>query len=236
MMHNLPNYIVITFILTTLLTFILFYLILKKSSLKNKTTSITIGLLFWLTIQAFLSYSLFYVDTVGDMPPKFALLGFMPAFIFMAVLFNTKKGRVFIDSLPLRDLTFLSIVRIPVEIVLFWLFINNVIPEILTFEGRNFDILAGITAPIVAYFAFSKEKLNRNLLLGWNIICLLLLINIVLNAVLSFPTVFQQFAFEQPNIGILYFPFFWLPSFIVPIVFFTHFVSIRRLLKINPKT
>ncbi|MBL4624925.1 MAG: hypothetical protein JKY42_07285 [Flavobacteriales bacterium] len=125
----------------------------------------------------------------------------------------------------------MSIIRIPVERVLWWLFLNSTIPEILTFEGRNFDILAGIMAPIIAYFGFVKGSISNKFLLVWNVLSLMLLLNIVLNAMFSFPTVFQQFAFDQPNLGILYFPFFWLPSFIVPVVFFTHFVSIRQLLE-----
>ncbi len=121
--------------------------------------------------------------------------------------------------------------RIPVEIVLFWLFQNKAIPELITFEGRNFDIIAGITAAIIAYFGFTKQTINRNILLIWNFICLGLLINIVVNALFSAPSPIQKFAFEQPNIAILNFPFCWLPTFIVPIVLFGHLASIRQLLK-----
>lgn len=149
----------------------------------------------------------------------------------MFVLFRSKKGKEFIDSLPLKQITLISIVRIPVELVLWWLFIYKAIPEALTFEGRNFDVLAGLTAPLVVYFGFVKNKLGRKVILWWNIVSLGLLINIILNAMFSFPTIMQLHAFNEPNTGILYFPFFWLPSFIVPIVLFTHFVSIRRLMR-----
>ena len=56
-------------------------------------------------------------------------------------------------------------------------------------------------------------------------------INIVVNAILSAPFTFQQFAFDQPNVAVLYFPFVWLPCFIVPVVLFSHLVLIRQLLK-----
>jgi hypothetical protein len=69
------------------------------------------------------------------------------------------------------------------------------------------------------------------MILVWNFICLALLANIVINALLSTPFPFQQFAFDQPNIAILYFPFNWLPTFIVPVVLFGHLLSIRRLMK-----
>lgn len=231
MIENLPNYITIVFGLTTMATFYLFHTAIKQSSLGNKANFIALGMIAWLIFQMVLSLNLYYLNTAGAIPPRFPLFSFLPTFALIIVLFNTKAGKTFIDSLPLDKLTLLNIIRIPVEVVLFWLFIHHAIPELLTFEGRNFDILAGISAPLVYYFGFIRNKFSKKLILGWNIVCLLLLINIVFMAALSFPTVLQQFAFDQPNIGLLYFPFFWLPSFIVPIVFFTHFVSIRRLIK-----
>lgn len=131
----------------------------------------------------------------------------------------------------LKTLTLVHIVRIPVEIVLYWLFLYEKVPELMTFEGRNFDILAGLTAPIVYYFGFVKKKLDRKFIVIWNGLGLLLLMNIVINAILSAPLPFQQFAFDQPNIAIFYFPFIWLPTFIVPVVLFAHMVAIQRLFK-----
>jgi hypothetical protein len=72
---------------------------------------------------------------------------------------------------------------------------------------------------------------NKTLLLAWNFICLGLLLNIVINAALSIRSPVQQFAFDQPNIAVLHFPFVLLPSFIVMIVLFSHLVAIQRLLK-----
>jgi len=91
------------------------------------------------------------------------------------------------------------------------------------------DILAGITAPIVGFFGVSKSKMGKTSLLVWNFVCLGLLLNIVINAILSAPSPFQQFGFDQPNVAILNFPFSWLPAFIVPLVLFAHLAAIRKL-------
>jgi len=99
----------------------------------------------------------------------------------------------------------------------------------MTFEGRNFDILAGITAPFVAWLAFRTGKTNRMLLVIWNVFALLLLLNIIINAAFSLPSPIQQFAFEQPNRAVLYFPYIWLPSVVVPIVLFAHLASLFQL-------
>ena len=104
----------------------------------------------------------------------------------------------------------------------------------MTFEARNFDIIAGITAPFIAYFGFTKKMVGRRIILLWNFICLALLINIVVHALLSAPISFQKLAFGQPNVAILFFPFSWLPTFIVPIVFLGHLILIRQLIKFTP--
>ena len=124
----------------------------------------------------------------------------------------------------------MHIVRIPVELVLLWLSIYKTVPDLMTFEGRNFDIISGITAPLVYYWGFVKYKMRHTLLIVWNTACLALLFNIVINAILSTPYPFQQFAFDQPNIALFYFPFVWLPCCIVPLVLFSHLVTIRQLI------
>jgi hypothetical protein len=233
MIENLPTYISVVFELTTVTTLLLFYWTVKKSNFdltSKKANSIFFGLALWLTIQAILTINNVYNSDTTSNPPKLLLFGILPTISAIILLFATRKGRQFIDSLPLINITYLNIVRIPVELVLLWLFQIKAVPQLMTFEGRNFDILAGITAPFIAYFGLTKGKLSRQIVLVWNFICLGLLINIVVNALLSAPFPIQKFALDQPNIAILNFPFNWLPTFIVPIVLFGHLTSIRRLL------
>jgi hypothetical protein len=165
-----------------------------------------------------------------SMPPRFPLLA-GPPLLFLVFLFLTRGGRRFIDRFDLKWMTWVHVVRIPVEITLFLLFREKLVPELMTFEGRNFDIISGITAPLMVLFAFTGRSPKRGMLLAWNFICLLLVLNIVIHAVLAAPSPFQQLAFDQPNVGILYFPFVWLPCCVVPIVFFCHFAAIRKLLR-----
>ena len=234
MLDHLPIYISLCFGLTTLASLLLFSWVISNAQAektRKATVLIVTCLVIWLVIQAVLSLLKFYKADSGSFPPKIMLAGILPPLLTIVLLFSTIKGRRFIDSLPLQKLTYLHIVRIPVEIVLYWLYLHKAVPELMTFEGRNFDILAGITAPILAYFGLTKAKWNHRIILVWNFICLGLLINIVVNALLSARTPIQQFAFDQPNIAIEYFPFSWLPTFIVPVVLFGHLVSIRQLWK-----
>ena len=222
MIPELPLYINIVFIITTLLTVFLFY---RAANRSITTLTVITG---WMLVQAGLAFSGFYTVT-DTFPPRFALIA-VPAIVFIIILFLVPAGRKYLDGLDLRTMTILHIVRIPVELTLYWLFLNKAVPEIMTFAGRNFDIIAGITAPIIFYIGFTNNQPRKTILVAWNLLCLGLLFNIVITAVFSAPSSFQQFGLEQPNIAILYFPFVWLPCCVVPLVLLSHLAGLRKLL------
>lgn len=212
----------IIFILTTVITVYVFWKATARSM------PFLIIAIVWLALQTIISITGFYKVT-DTAPPRFILL-ILPPVLFIISLFFTKKGRSFIDGTNIRLLTILHTVRIPVEIVLFMLFLQKMVPGIMTFEGRNLDVISGITAPVMYYFVFVKKSISSKLLIAWNLLCLGLLMNIVVIAVLSAPFPFQRFAFDQPNIGLFSFPFVWLPCCVVPLVLFSHLISLRQLL------
>ncbi|NNE98979.1 MAG: hypothetical protein HKN25_08155 [Pyrinomonadaceae bacterium] len=233
MIDSVPQYVSVTFVLTTFLTVgILCYAIQVKNLASRPANLAFLMVAFWLVFQAVLSITGFFLDTTA-VPPRFPLIA-VPTLFFIAFLFVFYR-EAFIEQLPLRVLTVIHIVRIPVEIVLWWLYQADQVPRLMTFEGRNFDILAGFTAPLIAWLAFRQGKINRPLLVIWNIVCLILLTNIVVNAILSVPGPIQQFAFDQPNRAVLNFPFVWLPAIIVPIVLFSHLTSLWQLFGGTPQ-
>ena len=223
MITELPLYVYIGFGLATFLT-VFFLFLASNKNIRALVLIIVLG-----TIQAILAFQGYFADTTTE-PPSFIFL-FPPVFILIILLFVTKNGKAFIDQLDLKYLTILHVVRIPVELTLYWLFLDQYVPELMTFSGWNFDILAGITAPFIFYLGYLKKKLTIRILLAWNIICLGLLFTIIALALLSAPLPFQTLAFDQPNIGVLYFPFIWLPGIIVPVVLFSHLASIRQLIR-----
>lgn len=223
MLPNLPAYITIVFILTVILAL---WFLLKAS---YSETALIVAIV-WLAIQGVLSYTGFYLNSAG-IPPRIAL-AILPPLVLIILVLTTKRGKKFIRRLDLKTLHLLHIVRIPVELCLYWLSLHKAVPELMTFAGHNFDIITGITA-IILYFTCFKGRAVRsvNLLFGWNIIGLVMLGSIVVKGILSAPTAFQQLAFDEPNIAVLYFPFVWLPSFIVMVVLFSHLVMIKRLME-----
>lgn len=220
-MDNLPLSISLVF---GLITFSLVGLFYKACHYSKPTLLLLIG---WLVIQSILGLSGCFLKT-DAMPPRL-LLAVLPTLLLIFGLFATTNGRQFIDRLDLKTLTLMHTLRIPIEMVLYGLFVYKKVPELMTFAGRNYDILSGISACFVLYYGFIQKKLSTIIILIWNFICLGLLLNIVIHAVLAAPFPFQQLAFEQANIAVLYFPFNWLPTCVVPLVLFSHLASIRIL-------
>ncbi|MFW2477355.1 MAG: hypothetical protein ACN4EP_10580 [Sediminibacterium sp.] len=218
-----PLYLSIGFSITVILT-----LFFSGKAFKNARIPVTI-LLIWLIIQSLIASTGFYTVT-NTLPPRMMAL-LAPPMLCIAVLFISAKGRNFIDTLNTEWLNWLHTVRVPVEICLLLLFNAGLVPKLMTFEGINFDIISGLSAPLVVYYGYRRKTWSRNILLTWNIICLALLFNIAYHGILSVPTPFQRFGFEQPNIGLTYFPYILLPGFIVPAVLFAHLVSIRQLIR-----
>lgn len=221
-MENVSYGLSLFFGLTTLLSIHLFARASRQALL------LRLILLLWILLISALTY-LGIPQQIDTLPPRLVLM-VLPTLITISLLFVLPTGRRWMDSLDIKRLLWVHVVRIPVELCLYGLFIAKAVPEIMTFAGRNFDILAGITAPVMMYL-YGKKQLSKTGLLIWNFLSLILLANIVITAVLSAPFPFQQFGFEQPNIAVLNFPFVWLPTCVVPLVLASHLICIRALLK-----
>jgi hypothetical protein len=91
----------------------------------------------------------------------------------------------------------------------------------MTFEGRNFDILTGLSAPFIYYFGFIRKTMATRWIIIWNwagLGLILVVVSIAVSSLLSHsPLAVQQF------------PWSLLPGFLVPIVFFAHLGSLRQL-------
>lgn len=202
-------------------------------AIRQVSNKIAIGVLLasmvWLASLALLAHNHFF-QQLDVRPPRFVLVMGLPLLLIVGLLL-TSRGRSWTSQLPLSILTGLHTVRIPVELALYGLYTYQQVPQLMTFDGRNWDILAGLTAPVMAYFTFGRHQLPVRWLLIWNGLALGLLINIVTLAILSAPLPFQQLALSQPNVAVLKAPYVWLPGYIVSVVLFSHVVAIQRLIK-----
>lgn len=186
------------------------------------------GLLAWLALLAYLADSGFFTD-FSSVPPRiiFALL---PPVLIILFLTGSGKTTALLGGLPAGWLIGAQVFRVPVEIVLWLLYLGKILPVQLTFEGLNFDVLTGLTAPLVALYLARRPEHMKTVGVVWNILGLCLLINIVTIAMLSTPSPLRVFMNEPANTIVAHFPFIWLPGFVVPVAFLLHVFSLKQLL------
>jgi len=160
-------------------------------------------------------------------PPPFFL--FLIAVVTMAVVLAfSPLGRRLAFGVPLWALVLFQLFRFPLELAMHRLATLRIMPEQMTYTGRNFDILTGATAIIVAWW-LAAGRGGRMLALTWNVLGLLLLINVVVIAMISTPRV-RFFGADQVNVFVTYTPFVWLPAVMVMSALAGHLLIFRRLL------
>jgi len=186
------------------------------------------GVILWIIFISVLSIQKVFLDFALT-PPRIFISVIIPAAVILFFVFTKKINKILL-SIPEQWLIYIQSFRIIVEILLWMLLLLNLMPVQMSFEGRNFDILVGITAPFVAYLCFGKGKPKYIMVLIWNFAGMLLLINIVTTAILSMPTQFRYFMNEPSNTIVAYFPVIFLPAILVPIAYSMHLFSIKQIL------
>jgi len=194
---------------------------------KKKIFAMTlVSLVTWAVATSLLSISGFITD-FSTFPPKIIIVLLVPLVVIIWAV-NTTTVKELLKHVAQEYLILLQSFRIVVEILLWLLFINGLAPVQMTFEGRNFDVLSGVSAILIA-FLVSRKKAPKPLIIAWHFACLVLLVNIVTTAILSMPTQLRVFMNEPSNTIVAEFPIVWLPGFLVPLAYGLHFLALRQL-------
>ncbi|WP_353722014.1 hypothetical protein [Dyadobacter sp. 676] len=183
----------------------------------------------WVAIQCTTALTGYFsiTDTIF---PRLLLVAAPPA-VLMAWLFLAAPGKALMDRMNLDLLTMVHVVRAPIEVVMYWSFIDKLVPHEMTFGGGNPDILAGLSTPCVYYWGVMRSGMKWRLMVAWNFLCLGLLLNAIHRALLAAPFFFQTIGLDQPNVLVSHFPFVLLPGIVVPVLMCAHLVVIRNLVK-----
>lgn len=164
-----------------------------------------------------------------SMPPRFLLL-LMPFVIFLIVFYMKNKDNQFIQSIPLKWTTLYQTFRVAVEFLLLYTFYKGLIPEQATFEGLNYDVIMGITAPLVAFFMVQEHKKNGVLVYAWNIIgiFMVLFVAFIIATSLYQP---QIWGAETPLVKteFLALPYLLIAGFLAPSAIAMHVVALIQL-------
>lgn len=222
-----------------LLTVIFYYMLYREFRLALPKTSLTVEqqkkfirklliaffgwlvfIYLWSRFGIFKNFELFPVNA--------APVIIIPLITILIFSFS-KTVKEILPHIPQENIIKLQVFRFYVEVLLWALFASALLPVQMTFEGRNFDVITGVTAMGVAWL-ITKNKFPNVAIVLWNIMGLGLLINIVTIALLSMPTPFRYFMNEPANTIVTEFPVSLLPAFLVPLAYMLHILSLRKAL------
>lgn len=180
----------------------------------------------WLVVLGILASVGFFAD-FSSLPPRMAFVPLLPLPVVL-LLARSRMGKYLIYHVRPQWFIYLQSFRILVEIGLWTVVRNGLLPVQLSFEGRNFDILVGLLAIPVGYFSFVRKSWPSWVALAYNIFGLLMLVNVMSIAFLSMPTPLRRFHGQPDASLVAHFPLIYLPGVLVPLAYSLHIFSIRQ--------
>jgi len=226
-----------------LLTVIFYYLLYREFRLALPKTSLSAEQqkkISWNFLIAFFGWLVFiYIWSRFGIFENFDLFPINAAPVIIIPLITiliftlSKTVKEILLYIPQEKIIWMQSFRFYVEVLLWALYASALLPVQMTFEGRNFDIITGVTAVLLTTRLSSfmlLDKLPKVAIIIWNMIGLALLLNIVAIALLSMPTPFRYFMNEPANTIVTQFPISLLPAFLVPLAYMLHIMSLRKAL------
>jgi hypothetical protein len=184
----------------------------------------------WSIYAGLLGYFAVIKNTATRPPGIVFLMGPVVLFLIFFTMFVARSsgGERFAVAFPLWILLGTQTFRVGVELFLHQIWIDGIVPKMLTFEGANMDIYIGASAPLAAWLS-TRGRSGLKFALAWNVLGLLALTNVVTRAVLTSPGPFNLIHSEVPNRMFATFPFLFIPAFFVPLAVGLHVLAIRAI-------
>lgn len=176
----------------------------------------------WSLARAGLLYS-----PEADPPRVVFLLG--PAVLGTLLLCWSPFADRLLAAVSPRSLAAFQLFRVPVELILWQLAREGLLPARLSFEGSNPEWIAMVTLPVVLWA--TRGGRARWLLLAWNVLGLATLARIVALAVRSMPGPWLAFEDGSTNAIVLTSSFVWVPCVYVLTALASHVLALRGLMR-----
>lgn len=171
----------------------------------------------WMALSWFAADSGFFAQ-FDRRPPPIVLLMLAVLLVSSAIAFSPLGTRL-ARGLPVAALVGFQSFRFPLELLMHRAATEGVMPEQMSYSGRNFDILTGLSAMVVAFALYRGAPLLIAAI--WNVAGALLLANILFVALASTP-VFAAFGPDRLNTWVAHPPFVWLPAVMVVLAIAGH--------------
>ena len=185
----------------------------------------------WLAGSTFAVHRGWLVNYHATPPPIFLVMG--PGLLAVLIIVFSPIGARLGQGLRFRELVALQIFRLPLEFVLLGYYWEGRIPRVMTFEGRNWDILTALWAIVVAVAQYKGYK-QRWLVWVWNCFGFALLLNIIALAIMSAPGPLRKLNVSPLNSLPFAWPSIWI-LFCVLVALGSHLLIFRKLLHAKKK-
>lgn len=159
-------------------------------------------------------------------PPPLMLAAAVPVVLALVVAASA-VGRRIAAAASFAAIIAIQAFRLPLELVMHRAATTGLMPVQMSYSGRNFDIVTGVLAIAVAWLA-ARSPRPGPVVLAWNIVGTLLLLNIVIIAIASTP-IFAAFGPNGLNTWVADAPYVFLPTVLVPAAAFGHALTWRKL-------
>ena len=169
-----------------------------------------------------------FFASYAAVPPRIPLSMLVPLAAMIVLVFS-RGGATLLQVMPPHWPIYAQTIRIGVELFILLAVLNRMMPVQLSLEGRNFDIVTGLLAIPVGYFVFVIRRWPRWVAVGYHLLGMGLLVNVLVLSFLSMPTPMRVFFNEPANTLITQFPFVFLPGMLVPLAFSLHIISLRQM-------
>jgi hypothetical protein len=187
------------------------------------------GVVLALAVIMAAQFGLAYSGILGQWnrtPPPMALL-LLVCFAITVGFAYSPIGQEMATRLSFAALIGAQAFRVPLELWMQHASVERVIPKQMTYSGSNLDIISGLTAIVVAVVAV-QGLAPRWLLIGWNALGSLLLLNVIVIAVRSMPMM-NAYGDYRMNTHVADAPFVWLPGVLVQAALLGHLLVWRKL-------
>ena len=185
------------------------------------------GLVVWFLYAGLMAH----FDILGNpetRPPGIAFI-VVPVLLFLIFfIVRPSASAQGVLAFPLWLILGTQFFRVGVELFLHQLWIEGLVPRMMTFKGANIDIYIGLSAPLIAWLS-TRGRWGLKVAGAWNILGLLALLNVVTRAVLTAPGPLHLIHSEIPDRMIGTFPFLLIPGFFVPLAVVLHLFAIRAI-------
>jgi len=183
------------------------------------------GAAIWLAVVSTAAFSGLLLPRDGK-PLPFAVMVISILALGVAIARSAIGDRL-ARGAPLAALVGFQSFRLPLELAMHRAYTEGLMPVQMSYSGRNFDILTGLTALVLAV-AMLLTRVPRWIVAAWNVMGLMLLMNILGVAILSTPAL-AYFGPDRLNVWVTWMPYTLLPAVMVLAAWAGHLVVFRAL-------